>query len=180
MLSKFSVFTKGAEPTILNRKLIKHAAYLEGRIFEEFTVESSFKDKMLRSYLNILLIEVERVVGYVPNCLGHFDNKDERLLKFYELLQKNANVRRKTYQYAKELGVSVGYLNRIIKEKTGSTPAEHIRVELMNQAKVLLTTTNLSVKEIAYELGFENPSYFNTFFKSMDNSTPENYRQKTR
>jgi AraC-like DNA-binding protein len=178
MLNQFAIFSKGIAPTILNRSQIQNSAYLEKRILEEFSLSKPYQDKILRSYLNILLIEIERITGESNSHLGKFDSKDEKLMKFYELIQTSSNSRKKTYQYAEEMGVSIGYLSKIVKEKTGNTPAEIIRIELINQAKALLTTTNLSIKEIAFELGFENFSYFNTFFKSMENSTPEKYRQK--
>ncbi|OQP60052.1 AraC family transcriptional regulator [Niastella vici] len=83
-----------------------------------------------------------------------------------------------TVQYfAERLFVSPHYLNDMMKNLTGQTTQHHIHNHLIEKAKVLLTTTNLSVSEIAYQLGFEYPQSFNKLFKNKTSVTPLQFRQ---
>jgi AraC-like DNA-binding protein len=83
-----------------------------------------------------------------------------------------------TVQYVAEtLNVSPNYLSGLLKVLTGQSTQQHIHDKLMEKAKEKLTTTGLSVSEIAYELGFEHPQSFSKLFKSKMNLTPLEYRQ---
>jgi len=80
-------------------------------------------------------------------------------------------------QYANELSVSPKHLTEIVKETTGLTALETIHAYKIAYAKGLLHQTNLTVKQIALELGFENYAYFNVFFKKNTGLTPNQFRQ---
>ena len=75
----------------------------------------------------------------------------------------------------------MGYSNfrRIFKEYTGFSPAKYIQEVRMNQVKEALTNTNQAVKQIAYEMGYENDDYFFTAFKRTTGMTPMEYRELT-
>ena len=64
----------------------------------------------------------------------------------------------------------------MLKTLTGHSTQHHIHNKLIEKAKETLTTTQLSVSEIAYQLGFEHPQSFNKLFKSKTNLTPLEYR----
>lgn len=78
---------------------------------------------------------------------------------------------------SKNLNVSVSYLSRVLKVLTGQSTQQHIHDKLIERAKEKLSTTDLSVSEIAYELGFEHPQSFNKLFKSKTKQTPLEFRQ---
>lgn len=83
-----------------------------------------------------------------------------------------------TVQYfAEKLSVSPHYLNDMLKNLTGQTTQQHIQNQLLEKAKELLSTTELSVSEIAYRLGFEYPQSFSKVFKNKTNQTPLVFRQ---
>lgn len=83
-----------------------------------------------------------------------------------------------TAQYASDkLNVSVSYLSRLLKMLTGQSTQQHIHEKLIEKAKEKLSTTNLSVSEIAYELGFEHPQSFSKLFKSKTSLSPLEFRQ---
>ena len=82
-----------------------------------------------------------------------------------------------TAQYASDkLNVSVSYLSRLLKTLTGQSTQQHIHEKLIEKAKEKLSTTNLSVSEIAYELGFEHPQSFSKLFKTKTNLSPLEFR----
>lgn len=78
---------------------------------------------------------------------------------------------------ADALNVSAGYLSSLLKILTGQNTQQHIHTKLIEKAKEKLSTTELSVSEIAYELGFEHPQSFSKLFKTKTNLTPLEFRQ---
>lgn len=79
--------------------------------------------------------------------------------------------------FAEKLFVSPHYLNDMLKNLTGQTTQQHIQNQLLEKAKELLSVTELSVSEIAYQLGFEYPQSFSKLFKNKTNQTPLAFRQ---
>jgi AraC-like DNA-binding protein len=77
---------------------------------------------------------------------------------------------------AEKLNVSPNYLSDLLKNATGRNAQSHIQEFLVERAKELLSTTNLSIKEIAYDLGFEYPQSFSTMFKKNTQQTPLQFR----
>jgi AraC family transcriptional regulator, transcriptional activator of pobA len=78
---------------------------------------------------------------------------------------------------ANELNVSSYYLSDMLRSLTGQNTQQHIHEKLIEKAKEILTTTKLTVSEIAYQLGFEYPQSFSKLFKAKTNLTPLEYRQ---
>ncbi len=78
---------------------------------------------------------------------------------------------------AAQLNMSPKYLSDCLKQLTGQTAQQLIHEKLIEHAKDILTTTELSVSEIAYQLGFEYPQSFNKLFKNKTHQTPIEYRQ---
>ena len=78
---------------------------------------------------------------------------------------------------AEALNVSPGYLSGLLKTLTGQSTQQHIHDKLIEKAKEKLSVTNLSVSEIAYQLGFEHPQSFSKLFKSKTDLSPLEFRQ---
>lgn len=82
-----------------------------------------------------------------------------------------------TVQYLTgELNISPSYLSRLLKELTGLSTLQHIQNKVIEKAKEKLSTTDLSVGEIAYELGFEHSQSFSKMFKTKTNLSPLAFR----
>ena len=78
---------------------------------------------------------------------------------------------------ADQLNVSAGYLSELLKVLTGQNTQQHIHDKLIEKAKEQLSTTSLSVSEIAYSLGFEHLQSFSKLFKAKTNRSPLAFRQ---
>lgn len=78
---------------------------------------------------------------------------------------------------ADSLHVSPNYLSGLLKVLTGQSTQQHIHNKLIEKAKEKLSTTDLSVSEIAYELGFEHPQSFSKLFKTKTSFSPQGFRQ---
>jgi AraC family transcriptional activator of pobA len=77
---------------------------------------------------------------------------------------------------AETLNISPGYLSGLLKSLTGQNTQQHLHNKLIELAKEKLSTTNLSVSEIAYELGFEHLQSFSKLFKTKTNLSPMEFR----
>ncbi len=75
--------------------------------------------------------------------------------------------------------VTKPYLARLFKREFGFSPLQYINLKKMERAQLLLLTEDLSVKEVAYKLGFSDISYFIRLFKRMTGATPQAYRRHT-
>jgi AraC family transcriptional regulator, transcriptional activator of pobA len=105
------------------------------------------------------------------------DRLEEILTKHFdsgELVQKGLP---SVQQIAESLNVSSNYLSGLLKTITGQSTQQHIHEKLIEKAKEKLSTTDLSVSEIAYELGFEHPQSFSKLFKTKTNLSPLEFRQ---
>jgi AraC family transcriptional regulator, transcriptional activator of pobA len=79
---------------------------------------------------------------------------------------------------ASELAISARYLSDLLKQETGKTALEHIHIFLIDEAKNMLMSTDKTIAETAYELGFENPPYFSRLFKKEVGLTPIEYKDQ--
>lgn len=79
-------------------------------------------------------------------------------------------------QIAERLDVSAAYLSDLLRVLTGQSAQQHLTDRLIEQGKELLATTALSVREIAFRLGYENPQSFHKLFKAKTQQTPLAYR----
>ncbi|NJB72409.1 AraC-like DNA-binding protein [Saonia flava] len=106
-------------------------------------------------------------------------NKVEELLSNYF---NDENLAKKglpsVQSIAENLNVSPNYLSGLLKSLTGQSTQQHIHEKLIAKAKEQLSTTQLSVGEIAYELGFEHPQSFSKLFKSKVNLSPLEFRAR--
>ena len=78
--------------------------------------------------------------------------------------------------FAEKLNLSPNYLSDMLRTLTGQSTQQHIHNKLIEKAKEALSTTSLSVSEIAYQLGFEHPQSFSKLFKTKMNVSPLEYR----
>lgn len=100
----------------------------------------------------------------------------EITVKFKQMLPKFVRRQKKPSFYANELCISEVYLNEVVKKTTGMTPSGWINVAILLEAKRMIRTTTLTVKEIAHNLGFEDHAYFSRLFKKNTNMTPLEFR----
>ena len=78
------------------------------------------------------------------------------------------------------MGVTAKQLNQILVRHTGMNPTEHINIQMLVEAKRLLVNTDRSIKEIAFQLYFDDPAYFGRFFKNQTGLTPNQFRSNMR
>jgi AraC-like DNA-binding protein len=103
----------------------------------------------------------------LEKLLADYFNSDDLISKGLPTVQHIADT----------LNVSPSYLSSLLKVLTGQSTQQHIHNKLIEKAKEKLSTTSLSVSEIAYGLGFEHPQSFSKLFKSKTHQSPIEFRQ---
>lgn len=96
---------------------------------------------------------------------------------FLRLLNSEGGTRHDVAFYAERIGITPNYLSIAIKKETDMTVQQWCRHRTVNDAKLFLETTNMSLAKIAKELGFTNAAQFGTFFKKETGMTPAEYRK---
>jgi len=155
------------------------------RMFNELQGGYMYKYDLLRS----LLLEIVHAAQKIKPAFGNVfngSNASERITAlFAELLERqfpveltNQVIRLNTpAAFAKHLNIHVNHLNKALKEITGQTTSQLISKRILQEAKILLKSTNWSIAEIAWSLGFEEPNHFSGFFKTRAQITPQKFRQ---
>jgi AraC family transcriptional activator of pobA len=103
----------------------------------------------------------------LEEILDHYFNKEESIVKGLP-----------TVQYlSAQLNISASYLSDMLRSLTGQNAQQHIHNKLIEKAKELLSTTDLTVSEVAYQLGFEHPQSFSKLFRTKAKLSPLAFRQ---
>ena len=150
------------------------------KIKSEYFSSDEDKANVLSAYLTILLIAAKRL--YKPqNVSGKImPQRSELTRKFKRSVENNFMKIKSVNEYSAMLNITSGHLNDTVHHDTGRTASEIIHERIILEAKRLLYRSEKSVKEIAYSLGFEDPSYFVKFFKTHSKTTPEQFRKHIR
>jgi len=138
------------------------------KIFEIFNqllnTDKPTDSEIILAYLNLLLSELN--IAYFKN--EPVNNLNTNLSKFVEfklMVETNLTEQPSINTIAEKLALTTNSLYRLVKEYSGTSPKDFITNRLMIEAKRKLRYSNLSVKELAYELGFNDPDYFSRLFK---------------
>lgn len=150
----------------------KEVAFTDKSI-KEIAYEYGFKDP---AYFNRVF---SKMAGKSPNQFREtieFENRDSFLPELYQMLESHHKEQRALDFYANKMNLSIKTLSKKVKDKLNVTLGQLIRQELINTAKVLLQA-DIPIKEIAYELGFEEANHFSSFFKHHTSFSPLEYKR---
>jgi len=141
-----------------------------------------FSHDVIISQIELLLNYANRF--YKRQFITRKTVSNDLLQKLEEILDEYFNNDRTvsqgipTVQYLSEqLHISPSYLSDMLRSLTGQNAQQHIHYKLIEKAKEKLSTTSLSVSEVAYELGFEHPQSFSKLFKTKTRQSPLEFRQ---
>ena len=149
------------------------------KIYAEYNHPGEWQQRMLTAYLTVLLTYLSRL--YTEQFENSPLSTDKLLLKKYHAsIDEHFRDLHQVSEYASLLNVSAGYLSEVVKAQSGKPAITHIHERLTVEARRLLFHTQHSLKEIAFDLGFSDASYFNRFFKRETDVTPAEYRATIR
>ncbi|MEL1243867.1 helix-turn-helix transcriptional regulator [Flavobacterium sp. DGU11] len=141
-----------------------------------------FSQEVIVSQIDLLLSYVNRFYKrqFITRKAVNNDvlQKTEAILDDYFNTQQTLNKGIPTVQFLSEqLHLSPGYISDLLRSQIGQNAQQYIHLKLIEKAKERLSTTHLTVSEIAFELGFEHPQSFSKLFKSKTKLSPLEFRQ---
>ena len=163
------------------RKPIYHIGYSERIVslykqaYESAIEEAAYSQQLMAGIVNHLIgmmYSLERNIELKTRNQAHFDMISKARLRIRESLESSLTIQ----DVAEEMGVSYSNFRKLFKEFTGLSPAVYQQDLRLQRAKELLTTTDMSIKEIAYQLNFESPDYFSAKFKIKTGRRPSELR----
>ncbi len=149
-------------------------------IQEELETNASSQEEMIRTYLKQIIIRATRIwkeqnLGEINKAPAH---ETEFFRDFSRLVEIHFREKHSVADYAELLAVSAKTLSNKFSKLHLSQPNDIIKDRILLEAKRLLTYSSMNVKEIAYDLGYEDPAYFNRLFASKTGDTPVAFRKK--
>lgn len=135
--------------------------------------------EMAGSLVNFLLLQITEIFhSQNVHPAGRVKHSDALFRLFRKLLAENYRKEHELQFYADFLHISQTYLSRVIRQISGKTVNNYIAEALYTDARRLLVFTDLTVKEIAEQLGFSDQSSFGKFFKKKSETSPANFRDE--
>jgi YesN/AraC family two-component response regulator len=147
-------------------------------IFDEYSLKQEGYIEAIKGNLDLFFLEYIRQ-SKNPNSIAKSESGyiQERFEEFVRLLETNIVSMKNVSDYADLLSLSPYQLNSIAKTSVGKTVSDLINDQIILEAKRHLIATPAQVKEVANQLGYEDPSYFIRFFKKHTGQSPDTFRK---
>ena len=180
-LERFSFFSGNAADSVvrLASPVREKVVALLGEMVGQYRGGGATDPDLLRTELVQLFLLVQSgIVSHRPAASAAVTQKQQQLMAFRRLIDQHYKALRRPSEYAALLYITPGHLNGLSQALLGHSAGEVIRERVLLEAKRLLTNAGMTATEIAYELNFQDNSYFNRFFKKYEGVTPEEFRRK--
>jgi AraC-like DNA-binding protein len=146
------------------------------KLYKEFYSSNTYREQILQPLLLSLLYKFKGIqeessaLEIVPN------QKQSLVFKFKNLVNNLFITYKQVGDYAAKLFVTTSTLNKLVKDITGKTAKEIINEKIILESKRMLLYTSNDIAEIAFNIGYEEPTHFIRFFKTNTHQTPKEYR----
>jgi len=178
-----------APPKKLSENDFEEFEILYKQIVNEFEKNSTYKNKILGNLFTILLLKIKEKFWVNYNPIEEGSRNSQIVKSFKQLLEvefrkvmdnEQVDCKLQAQYLAEQLHLHPNYLNSVIKSKTGTTVNDWISLQTVIVAKDLLLNSSYSSKEIAYKLGFSEPTHFSRFFKKHTMLSPGAFRKSNK
>jgi len=151
-------------------------------IFDELRTSDDYSQEIVLNLLHLFLLESRRIFDQ-QNQAGiekQAETPDSTIIQFKLLIENNFQTQKNVSSYAEMMNINPSCLNEMAKRTTGITAGELIRNRVIDETKKLLYSSSMSGKEIAFQLGFDDPAYFSRFFRKYTGLTLKEFRDHSR
>jgi AraC family transcriptional regulator, transcriptional activator of pobA len=178
-LDRFSFFSGISEEGVCRLPGFVHNKVIN--VLENILLQTNNEKESRLDTLRLLLLDLFITID--DACKGNskkiIPQQKQLLLKnFRRLIDQHYRSIKLPKEYADLLYVTPNHLNVLCQDLLGKTAGELIRDRVLLEAKRLLTNADMTVTEIAFNLNFQDNSYFNRFFKKYEKVTPDEFRKK--
>ncbi|WP_435262987.1 AraC family transcriptional regulator [Tenacibaculum sp. nBUS_03] len=180
LLSRFSVsiFNEFLQPFInfTNDQSQKIEDTVKILLKELEQKNENYEDVVMHFFLGFLF-QIERINKAQQNTSFSTNSDFKKIVEFKQLILDKIDQNLGIQSIADSLSISSKKLTSITKAHTSLTPANLIKELKILEAKRMLSNHNISIKEVAYSLGFDQPTYFTKFFKKEVQLTPKEFQK---
>lgn len=142
--------------------------------YKSSIVEMIYQCRHVSEYVEIMNVIIGNTSEYISNAVSR---KNVLICECEKYIEENYQKCITVSEISRSIGVSLSYLSRIFKEETGNTIIHFINQKKIEKAKEYLDHTDRKIYEIAEALGFENTTYFSSFFKKHTGVSPKEYKE---
>ena len=146
---------------------------------KEFANSQSWRSALVFNHLLNLLISIARVLPRANIQASKGSRAASHVERFKKLLDSRFREHLSIQSYAQELGITQTQLNRVCRSVLGKSALDLTHQRLLVEAQRDLIYTGISIKEIAYTLGFADEAYFTKFFKRLTDKSPSQFRNES-
>lgn len=176
-------------PKNLSQNDFNEFEVLYRQLLAEFNKDSKYKYRVIGNLVAVLLLKIKEKFWLDYNPIEEGNRNSQIVKSFKQLLESEvrkimengqSHSKLQVHYFAEKLSLHPNYLNSVIKSKTGRTVNDWISKRTISVAKSLLINTPYSSKEIAYRLGFSEPTHFSRFFKKQTHLSPNKFRKSNK
>jgi len=155
---------------------------ITGLILNELKTPDDYSQDIVLNLLHLFLLESRRIFDQQSQAVKEEPDAtpDATIIRFKQLIEENFVQDKNVSSYAGMLNINPSCLNELTKRTTGITAGELIRNRVIDETKKLLYSSSISGKEIAFQLGFDDPAYFSRFFRKYTGTTLKEFREQSR
>ncbi len=174
-LNLFRLFGESLPMSLDEDELQLLSNYAE-EMLELHSSQLRHKTEALGALLQLLLIRCNNLCSLPDRDTQSQEAGNVLVRDFKELLEENYREWHSAAEYAAALHITSDHLSKVLRSLTGRSTKEHIQGRITTAAKRMLYFSELSTKEIGYELGFSEPANFSAFFKKCTGESPSAFR----
>ncbi|GET27230.1 helix-turn-helix domain-containing protein [Prolixibacter sp. NT017] len=152
------------------------------KLMKEYNRHDKFSRSIVLNLLNLFFLEASRLYEQQNSKeeVEPGDAPNSSIIEFKALIDKHYREEKGVAFYAERLNMQPSCLNNVTRRTSGITAGEMIRNRIITEVKRLLFSTDLSIKEIGVEMGFDDPAYFSRFFKKYTGTSLSDFRERSR
>lgn len=178
-ITDFPFFSSAGVPPflLLGEEQMQQSVHLFARILNQYQVaDSRHKFETLGALCHLLYLDMEGLQNYEVQGDKHSALYLRKLDDLRQLIEQHYTRIKYPKEYAALLNITAKHLNRICVETLGKTTGDLIAERLILEAKRILSYSDNPIKQIAEQLGFDDPAYFIRFFKKHTGQTPAKFQ----
>lgn len=148
------------------------------KLHKEYHVPSAYREQILQTLVLALLYKIKGIQEEFSALYLLPGKKQTLVFKFKNLVNNLFISCKQVGDYAQKMFISANTLNKVVKDLTGKTAKEIINEKVILESKKMLRYTSNDISEIAFSIGFDEPTHFIRFFKTHTQQTPKEYRNQ--
>lgn len=149
------------------------------RCINEYQKNLPGKQLMVQSLVSQLIVQLYRLPSETTKIIASSDSTSKVYFRrFMQQIKTSYSFKKTIEEYAHDLSISTGHLNRVCQTIAGKSPKDVVTDYCIMEAQIALTNVETSIAQVSYQLGFDDPAYFSRLFKKRTKLSPKDFREK--